>query len=110
MSKIALEIKRHEFVATCRALSAAAKGSSMRKVTLRFEPLHLIIESDYGGGIVETDGTFSTEVRVTHGILSKIASLHRKEEYCGPFIKCILDEDLGEIQFPRGGLKAKFVA
>jgi hypothetical protein len=110
MSKTALDIRRHQFVTTCRALNAAAKGSSTLTVTLRFEPRRLTIESDYGGGIIETNGTFITEVRVTYGMLSKIASLHRKDEDCGPFIKCILDEELREIQFPREGLRAKFVA
>ena len=110
MSKTALDIRRHQFVTTCRALNAAAKGSSTLTVTLRFEPRRLTIESDYGGGIIETNGTFITEVRVTYGMLSKITSLHRKGEDCGPFIKCILDEELREIQFPREGLRAKFVA
>ena len=110
MSKTALDIRRHQFVTTCRALNAAANESSKLTITLRFEPRRLTIESDYGGGIIETNGTFISEVRVTYGILSKIASLDRKDEDCGPFIKCILDEELREIQFPREGLRAKFVA
>jgi hypothetical protein len=48
--------------------------------------------------------------RVTYGMLSRIASLHRKDEDCAPFIKCVLDEELREIQFPREGLRTKFVA
>lgn len=95
------------FIATCRALNAASRGWR-GSVKLRFTPSQLLIEGDMGGGVVCTTGTFEAEVTVPYGILAKIASLHRSSAKTEPWIKCTLDNELREIRFPRGGLKAKF--
>jgi hypothetical protein len=107
MSAQELTLEASEFIATCRALKAASAGSR-RFVELRFEPSSLTIEGEMGGGVVRTTGDFRAHLKVPSGLLAKVASLHRTSAKTHPWIKCTLDNELGEIRFPLGGLKARF--
>lgn len=107
MSNQSLELDAKDFIATCRALKAASAGSH-RYVELRFEPRSLTIEGEMGGGVLRTTGDFQAQVRVPYALLAKVASLHRAAAKINPWVKCTLDDELGEIRFPQGGLKAKF--
>jgi hypothetical protein len=107
MSEFKLELEATDFIAPCRALSAASRGTK-RAVRLRFTPGELLIEGEMGGGVVRTTGTFSSEARVPYGMLSKVASLHRKSAQSSPWIHCTVDVSLKELRFPYGRLKARF--
>ena len=108
MSQQSLELEPKDFVAICRTLDAAGRGHAKRTVQLRFAPNELLIEAEMGGGLVRTTGSFPAQLRVTYGVLSKAASLHRKTKQKDAWIKCVLDDELKEIRFTHGGFKAKF--
>jgi hypothetical protein len=107
VSEQTLTLPAAEFIAICRALSAAGPSFANKTVFLRFKPATLEIEGDMGGGVVETDGDFYAQVRVSSGTLARAVSLHRKRAPQGVRLRCILTE-LGEIRLPLSGLKAKF--
>lgn len=99
-----------EFIALCRGLSAAGPAFAKKIVSLRFRPAVLEIEGEMGAGVLETDGNFSSELRVSSGALAKAASLHRKRFPAGTRLHCVLDRDLGELRLPLAGLKVKFLS
>ena len=63
-------------------------------------------EGEMGGAVVRTTGDFRADWTVAYGILARVASLPPSAKV-DPWIKSTLDEELGEIRFPCGGLKAK---
>ena len=110
MSSQELAVKADDFIAICRALKAAGAGQGKHKVKLHFKHDRLDIEGEMGGGSVQTTGDVDAIAWVSSGTLAQVASLHRQVSATQPWIKCVLDAELGEIRFPRGGLKAKFHA
>lgn len=104
-----LHVNREEFLLACNSLEAAMKlRDGTHWVTLQFVPGKLRMISDWGAGIVETNGKADASGRVAYNHIKILIRAQGIRKLKKDTLACILAPALGKLIIEDAALKVKF--
>jgi len=102
------KVKRADFVASVKSLRAAMTKRGSYFLHLNFEPGQLVIESEWGGAVLEGEVDFELKAKVRFSAFEGMVKQHRFDKLETEWLSGLVDVELKEVCFERGGMRAKF--
>lgn len=102
------KIKRVDFVASAKSLRMAMTKRGPYFLHLIFEPGRLIIESEWGGVVLDGDIGFELRAKVRFSDFEGMVKQHRFDKLETEWLSGLVDVELEEVCFERGGMDAVF--